>query len=66
MSGRSPDCRRGQQLGWIGLKTLKEEKGFATVNKKGIKITYDLDWIAQITITRINIDWIAQKAREVK
>ena len=49
MSGRSPDCRRGQQLGWIGLKTLKEEKGFVT--KIETKTAYKSDWIAQITIT---------------
>ena len=48
MSGRSPDCRRGQQLGWIGLKTLKQEKGFITKIEMKQHIS---DWIAQITIT---------------
>ena len=44
-----------------GLKTLKEEKGFVTVSNKEMKITYKLDWIVQITISRICIRWLNSK-----
>ena len=34
------------ELGWIGLKTLAEEKRFCNSEQK-MTITYNLDWIGQ-------------------
>ena len=50
MSGEVQTVGAGNSWVEYGVKNLKQEKGFITM--KEMKITYKLDWIAQITITQ--------------